>query len=302
MINNSYSGGNESQTDNLTYNSHPETIVIINCGLNVPLIFTSIAGNALVLAAILRTPSLHSPSTVFLCFLAISDLLVGLVAQPVYIADQLKLNPSLRGVVFALTTLTCGVSLGMMAAISVDRFIALHYHMRYASLMNKKRAIYTSVTLWLVGILLSCLSHWKETVFLLVNAVAICICILISTFTYIQIYRIVRQHQTQIHTQQQAVHNLNAEGGINMMRLKKSAMNTFIYYLCMILCYTPLLISMLILAIYPNHWTAAWNFTDTVCFMNSSINPFLYCWRLSELRAAILKIIRNMLCKHSDGN
>ena len=302
MIDDSYNGGNESQTDNLRYNSHPETIVIINCGLNVPLIFISIAGNALVLAAILRTPSFHSPSTVFLCFLAISDLLVGFVTQPVYIADNLKLNPSLHRALFVLSTLTCGVSLGMMAAISVDRFIALHYHMRYVSLMSKKRAIYTSTTLWLMGILLSGLIHWNKTVFLLVNAVAICICILISTFSYIRIYRIVRQRQIQIHTQQQAVQNVNAEGDINMMRLKKSAMNTFIYYMCMIMCYTPLLISLLIIAIYPNHWTSAWNFTATVCFMNSSINPFLYCWRLSELRAAILKIIRNMLCKHSDDN
>ena len=148
----------------------------------------------------------------------------------------------------------------------------------------------------LVGILFSCLNHWKKTVFLLVNVVAICICILISTFSYIRIYRIVRQHETQIHTQQQPVQNLNVEGDINMMRLKKSAMNTFIYYICMIMWYTPLLISFLIKAIYPNHWSSAWN------FMNSSINPFLYCWRLSEPRAAILKIIRNMLCKHSDDN
>ena len=246
--------------------------------------------------------SCHSPSTVFLCFLAISDLLVGFVTQPAYIADQLIHNPFLHKGVLTLITLTCGVSLGMMAAISVDRFIALHYHMRYVSFMSKKRAIYTSATLWLVVILLSCLSHSKESVFFLVNAVAICICISISTYSYIQIYRIVRQHQIHIHTQQQAVQNLNAEGDINMMRLKKSAMNTFIYYMCMIMCYTPVMISVLIIAIYPNHWTSAWNFTDTVCFMNSSINPFLYCWRLSELRAAILKIIRNMLCKHSDEN
>ena len=118
MISDSYNGGNESQTDSLRYNSYPETIVIINCGLNVPLIFTSIAGNALVLAAILRTPSLHSPSTVFLCFLAVSDLLVGFVTQPVYIADQLILNQFLYKAVLTLITSTCGVSLGMMAPIS----------------------------------------------------------------------------------------------------------------------------------------------------------------------------------------
>ena len=300
MINDSYNGRNESQTGNF----YPEIIVIINCGLNVPLIFICITGNALVLAAILRTPSLHSPSTFFLCFLAISDLLVGFVTQPAYIADELKriYNPFLRRAVFTLTTLTCGVSLGMMAAIGVDRFIALHYHMRYPSLINKKRAIYTSTTLWLVAILLSCLIYWKKTVFLLANVIAMAICILISTISYIQIYRIVRHHQIQIHTQQQVVQNSSNEDNMNMMRLTKTAMNTFIYYVCMILCFTPLLASMLLVAIYPNYWTKAWNFTDTICFMNSSINPFLYCWRLRELRAALLKLIRNILCKHSQEN
>ena len=298
MINDSYIERNESQTDNLGPNSNTETIVIINCLLNVPLILISIIGNALVLAAILKTPSLHSPSAVFLCFLAMSDLLVGFVTQPVYIATELKPNASLYDAMFTLTALTGGVSLGMMAVISVDRLMALHYHMRYPELMTTKRAIYTSVTLWLVSILLSCLIFWDKNMYFLAIAVGIAICILISTLSYIQIYRIVRQHQIQIHTQQQAVQNVNAEGDINMMRLKKSAVNTFIYYMCMILCYSPVLTSMFILAINGKA-SNAWNFADTVCFMNSSINPFLYCWRLSELRATILKIIRKILCKQS---
>ena len=298
MINDSYIERNESQTENLERNSDTATIVIINCLLNVPLIFISIVGNALVLAAILRTPSLHSPSAVFLCFLAMSDLLVGFVTQPVYMAYSLKPSPSLYDAMFTLSALTCGVSLEMMAAISVDRFMALHYHMRYPDLMTTKRAIYTSVSLWLVIILLSCLNFWNKDVFLFALAAAIVICILIATLSYIQIYRIVRQHQIQIHAQQQIMQNLNAGDDVNMLRLKTSAMNTFIYYLCMILCYIPLLTNFLILSI-DGKTAKAWNFVDTVCYMNSSINPLLYCSRLSELRAAVLKIIRNMLCKQS---
>ena len=144
-MNNSYNEGNESH--HFRFNSYPQTTAIINCALNVPLIFISIVGNVLVLAAILRTPSLHSPSAVFLCFLAISDLLVGLVTQPVYVADELKHNPFLHEAVLTLTYLTSGVSLGLMAAVSVDRFMALHYHMRYPYLMTITRAIYTSATL-----------------------------------------------------------------------------------------------------------------------------------------------------------
>ena len=132
MINDSYIHRNESETEHLGRNSDTEPIVIINCLLKVPLIFISIIGNALALAAILRTPSLHSLSAVFLCFLAMSDLLVGFVTQPVYIANSSKPKPSLYDAMYTLNALTCGVSLGMMAAISVDRFMAwpFHYHMR----------------------------------------------------------------------------------------------------------------------------------------------------------------------------
>ena len=83
--------------------------------------------------------------------------------------------------------------------------------------------------------------------FLFALAAAIAICILISTLSYVQIYRIVRQHQIQIHAQQQVMQKLNAGDDVNMLRLKTSTMNTFIYYMCMILCYSPLLTSLLIL-------------------------------------------------------
>ena len=74
-------GNNDSPTH--------ETIVIINCVLNVPLMLISIIGNSLVLAAVWKTPSIRSTSRIMLCTLAVSDLLVGFVVQPLYIADEL---------------------------------------------------------------------------------------------------------------------------------------------------------------------------------------------------------------------
>ena len=58
-----------------------ETIVIINCVLNAPLMLTSIIGNSLVLAAVWKTPASRSTSMIMLCSLAVSDLLVGFVVQ-----------------------------------------------------------------------------------------------------------------------------------------------------------------------------------------------------------------------------
>ena len=42
-----------------------------------------------------------------------------------------------------------------------------------------------------------------------------------STFSYIRIYRILRRHQVQIRTQQQAVQSFNAGSNSNIARLEK---------------------------------------------------------------------------------
>ncbi|XP_068739800.1 melanocyte-stimulating hormone receptor-like [Montipora capricornis] len=300
MNNNDYVVRNDSYNDNFRKNSSPETIVIINCALNGPLIFFCIIANTLVLVAILRNRSLHTPSAVFLCFLTSSDLLVGIVAQPLYIIHELNVTSILKNAMHVLTTFTGGVSICFMAAISVDRFLALNYHMRYAEIMTTKRAIYTSVVLLLFCCSISCLPLWNKVAYHSGIAVGITACILISIFSYIQIFRIVRRHQTQIHIQQQAIQDPNAQEDVNMMRLKKSAINTFIYFLFIMLCYSPLLASMLVLAIKGRQETKTWRFADTLSFANSSINPFLYYWRIKELRTAILIILRPLLCKQAE--
>ena len=264
------------------------SFTFINCILNVPLMLACVTGNSLTLSTILRTPSLRSPSNIFMCSLAISDLLVGIIVQPVYIAYELKQEPPLIFAINMLFSFTGVVSLCTMTAISVDRFMALQFHLRYQCLMTEKRAMYTSLSLWLFGILSSFVTLWNKTIMFAFLAVGIAICIFISTFSYTRIYLIVRQHQFQIRAQQQVL-----RVPMNVVRTKRSAINTFIYYICMILCYTPMFSFMSIVAIRPGlSGLMVWKVGNTFVFMNSSINPILFCWRVRELRRAVLKLVR----------
>ena len=34
----------------------------------------------------------------------------------------------------------------------------------------------------------------------------------------------------------------------------------------------------------------------TLLFFNSTLNPFLYCWKISEVRQAVKQTIREALC------
>ena len=311
MPNDSFFSKNESNSDNtgiMDNISNFETIVVINCILNVPLMLTSITGNALVLAAILRTPSLRSvPSIIFLCSLASTDLLLGLVGQPFYIASELyhATGGPLSKVEDLISVSLCGVSLATMTAISVDRLLALHYHMTYPNLMTTKRAMYASASLWFPSVLLACLRvAWGTEVIFIFEGVYITICFVLSSASYIKIYFIVRHHQIQIHAHQQAVNSFNISVNIpdsnNMILSKKHALKTFIYFICMVCCYLPYLSYSLLHATSVLGLEENWSFAETVVFLNSSVNPFLYCWCNREIRTSAVKVVRKMMCKQTE--
>ena len=50
---------------------------------------------------------------------------------------------------------------------------------------------------------------WDKYIFHLLAGIFFAVCIIICIFSYIKIYLIAHQHQLQIHSQQQAVVNLN---------------------------------------------------------------------------------------------
>ena len=175
--------------------------------------------------------------------------------------------------------------------------------MRYATSVTKSRVKYTLAIIWLITFLFSGFAFWNTRVYSFLSGVVIIICLIISTFTYVKIYLIVRRHQLQFHAQQQAVQSSNAESISNMARLKRSALNTFVFYIALILCYFPMYILLTLHGISKNKdWPTEWKFATTVVFSNSSINPFLYCWRIRELRTAVVKTARQMLCKQTEEN
>ena len=280
-----------------------ETMRIANCILNAPLMLLSIIGNALVLVAILRTPSLRSPSVIFLCNLAVSDLLVGLVVQPVYVAAEIA--RTVRALLQAANTMGFagfGVSLTTMTAITVDRFLALHYHLQYPNLMTTSRAIYTIVTIWCIITLFSFSILWSPSIYYFLAAFGITICLLVCLVCFIKIHRIVRRHQLQIHVQQQAVDNLTDTNNNHIRQSTRSAKSIFIYFLVMILCYTPLFFVHIISAINISNSIILWTFPITAAFMNSSINPLLYCWRIPELRKVGFKTARLLSCREMENS
>ena len=272
-------------------------VIIINGALNAPLILVSIVSNALVLAAIIRTPSIRSRQMIMLCSLAVSDILVGLIVQPIYCALLLTKDYDLYHVSTIMGYSLCGVSFLTITAITVDRFLALHYHMNYASLVTERRVKYTLIAIWLFSLLIAGVHFIGFRLQNSLVSIVTITCLIICTFCYIRIYRIVRRHQFQIRAQQQAAQISDAGKNLNIVRLRRSALNTFVFYIALILCYFPVFVSLSLTALSIKDWETEWEFANTAVFLNSSINPFLYCWRLSELRKEVVKTAKLMCCK-----
>lgn len=170
--------------------------------------------------------------------------------------------------------------------------------MRYPSLVTKSRTVYSIAIIWLLILLLSGIYYLNPFVYFFLVALGVGIFLLISILAFIGIYRIVKRQKLQINTLQQAVQASTTENLSNFKQLKTSALNSFVFFIVMVVFYMPMSIAMTLYLVTDN-WNSAWGFATTAVFMNSSINPVLYCWRIGTLRKAVTKTAERILRKQT---
>ena len=272
---------------------------ILNCVFLPP----GIIGNVLVILAVWKTPSLQTPSNALLMSLATSDLAVGLLAQPSFSAwriSQMAGDVKVHCVAGVLSEsfgwLLAGVSLFTVTAISVERFLAVHLHLRYHDIVTRRGIAKVVLSFWLLWIAITVLRFFvvNRKMLRIIAVNFLVITSVLMFLAYIMIYRLVRRHQLQI--RQQCFTRSpddNRNKNIDMVRYKRSTI-TMLYILgFFLLCYFPFLLVMLVeLAIGETLQSkAAYLYTVTSIFINSALNPLIYCWRMMEIRMAIRKII-----------
>ena len=178
---------------------------IANCVFNSFLSYTAIMLNIVTIHAIRKTPSLSKTLKTLLLSLAVSDVGVGFLVQPFYISLLVKwIQQSNTGcstykafniVVFLFSTASF---LGVVA-ISVDRFLAIHLHLRYQELVTHRRIVDVVISIWLYSVFLSLMALWvPSNNRSLLTSITAGICLLVTTVVYIKIYSAVRRHKNQI--------------------------------------------------------------------------------------------------------
>ena len=274
---------------------HLPFLSVLNSFLSV----TAFLGNALILFALHKESSLHPPSKLLLRNLATTDLCVGLIAEPlsvIYWMSQVNKQWNIcRYAVIAqfITNYTlCGVSVGTLTAISVDRLLALLLGLRYRQVVTLKRTYVIVITFWIVCTLVSAIGFWNRLLVLWCGIIVTSLCLVISTFSYTKIFFTLRHHQNQV---QDHVQQPNQTNQLNIARYKKALSTALWLQLTLVACYLPYCIEVASRPFSTLHPSAK-IYTGTLVFLNSSLNPILYCWKIEEVRQAVKDTIRQVLC------
>ena len=269
--------------------------------ITIILSITSTFANSVVILAVWKTSSLHTPSNLLLCCLAFADLCNAVVTQPSFVAfnvariqGNVKVYCNASAVSMILGTYLCGVSFLTLTGVSFDRFLALHLHLRYRELV-RTRAIVTGVVVGWVSVFFCYtvppILRWY-TVWQSLEACVIFISLILNALLYFSIFRSVHRHELKLKRE------LRLSAMIHGQLRKFKRRSWTVLYICLLytFCYGPYVGSLVWSAITNGHMERTnvriyGNIVWTAIFLCGTLNPILFCYRVKEIKKAIHEFI-----------
>ena len=282
---------------------------IVNIIFNAFLCYTAIILNSITIHAIRKTSSLPKPLRTLLLSLAVSDLSVGLLVHPLNIAilamglqqnteNDTAFSKTIKALRIIPRILARASFFGVLV-LAVDRFLAIHLHLRYQEFVTHKRVVAAVISIMVFSSFLSSFPWWIPLRDRLTIDISIgIVCLVINTILYCKIYSTVRRHRNQIQSLQvQQDEGQNHKMMANIARLVKLAVGTFYIYLVFLLCYLPIFCLYIAEIISgPNITTGhILHYSWTMALLNSSLNPLIYCWKMRHIQHSVINIMQNII-------
>ena len=267
--------------------------------LSVP----AVAGNALILATIWRRTFLRTSFHSLLSGLAVTDLLTGLISQPLYASSHLingqnaavKVdNPevgSVLGIIAGFSTyLFINITLATMTVMSIERWL----YMSRRSSTTSHRRYYAAIVILLSPIpaLVVYILTLRELAFWYtlckITIAKFSFCYLIISFAYFKVYQIIRRHQLQ--TQATVTSQNFDQPAIDLAKYKKSVATILLS-----MCFLPFFVSsVLSLLIKGEVKESSIDLSMVLVFLSSSLNPGLYIWRMRDIRRGLKQLLASL--------
>ena len=298
------------RSDSCSDQAPPHVLSFFTTALCILFAIVTIPGNALVLLAVIRDPyrNLRTPFNYLVLNLAIADLSVGLIVNPlsiIYHLDEGIKNINLPGFGIEIEHVAyltaCTASVLSMASMTADRYMAVVHATRYKTYQTTKRVVITCIVIWLLS---SSVTYLYFVIgdflyrFVFANVVVIfTFCILL--FSLFRINLTLRRQRARLNVQAVAsvvspaarshdfTPNLKYE-----VRVTKMFSIILLWY---VICYLPACIAIYmvnfchICSCDVIHWLR--DLQLVFLLLSSAVNPYVYAWSSPRFRSAFLKIL-----------
>ncbi|XP_031550772.1 D(2) dopamine receptor-like [Actinia tenebrosa] len=273
---------------------HGIILIILNI---ISSVFGSI-GNLLVCATIYTTTGLQTISNYFLVSMAVADLIVTVVAQPLLVGFLgAAIDGSCANIVELLfrlaANISCAVSVIHLCFISVDRCLMVTKPHNFSRIMTKMRSRILLLISWVLPIIYAVLRlkvSKRATSLFTVAMMAVCYMVIVISYTLIIIQ--VRKQQNLMQSRQTAYSAGNSKRKRDQME-RRVAMTIGIVIIVFTISWLPILVLRSLNA--DKNSGTAYNWARTLALCNSAMNPWIYCYRIPEFRAAYRRLF--ILCR-----
>ena len=259
--------------------------------INTPFAIFAVLSNLLIVITIGKSQELRVPANILLGSLAVTDLLVGLITQPLFITWRLMLHyPSticnsevVHSLYECFLHLCAGGSFLSLAYLSTDRFLAVSKPLHYRANVTTTQAARNMVILWLawIGIVVLRYSGIDEETNQTITSV------IAGTLV---IYLVAAQIALIVSVKRNSINDLLSEGNATVIASKREARIalTIVYiFLALLVFLLPAVVVQIVLGFTSsNKSKTELNLAISALLINSSVNPLIYFWRGRDLRKA----------------
>ena len=268
--------------------------IIINI-ITVPVIAVL---NALVMIAVKTKSRLRAQkSNIVLAMLALTDFFVGILAQPILTAGLISVllqeSDCQLGVIqidfIVLANCLFTSSVLHVALASGERYVAIKYPYQYITIVTESRLLVASLLTWLLAVTVHIALAINTGVFFSINNTVIGLSVAVIVFCHLSVFLETRRHEQQVAAQQ-----ITEEARKQFEKDKKALKLTSTIVGVLLLCYSPLMFSRTVLLNFLKPSLNTFYIIDffalTVVFLNSLLNPVIYCIRIRHFRVAMIEL------------
>lgn len=265
-----------------------------------------IAGNLLVITAVVKTRHLRTVTNMFVGSLAVTDVIVGAFSLPIYLAFKVKGQPWFNYNLPVMQELWKGVdmitgitSITNLMNISIDRYICIHYPFRYANLMSTRKALLLVSFSWLYGLFNYSVGKFarldRTSYVLMMTILAYLIPLFVIMLAYIRIAMVAGRQASRIKMLRKETNNTLT----SFLKEVKAARVLAVVVGAFVLCWSGTFIMNLKFVICKNCTSCKCsspapqiiNLVKMLQYFSSVVNPFIYTSLNKDFRKAIRNLV-----------